>query len=121
METRTVGKAPRVRYILRDEDIVPSSDESLSDRIKSRSIRFCYVSYYGELDVVLDRNQDSTTNCFLLLDFDYLATPVLRPTVDFPIAKAGDADTRQIIRESTFAVLNTKAHAMVDKIPAGLT
>jgi len=80
-----------------------------------------YVSYYGELDVVLDRNQDVTTNCYLLLDFDYLATPVLRPTVDYPTAKTGDAESRQIIRESTFAVLNTKAHAMVDAIPAGLT
>ena len=77
-----------------------------------------YVSHYGELDVVLDRNQDA---CFLLLDFAYLATPVLRPTDDWPIAKAGDSDKRQILRESTFAVLNTKAHAMVDNIPASLT
>lgn len=80
-----------------------------------------YVSYYGELDVVLDRQMDSTNEMYLLLDFNYLATPVLRPTRDFPIAKTGDADVRQIIRESTFAVLNTKAHAMVDNIPSGLT
>lgn len=80
-----------------------------------------YVSYYGELTVVLDRNMDSTQECYLLLDFNYLATPVLRPTSDFPIAKAGDSDVRQILRESTFAVLNTKAHAMLDKIPSGLT
>ena len=77
-----------------------------------------YVSNYGRLDVVLDRNQD---DCFLLLDFDYLATPVLRPTADWAIAKAGDSDKRQILRESTFAVLNTKAHAMVDSIPTSLT
>jgi hypothetical protein len=77
-----------------------------------------YVSHYGELDVVLDRNQD---DCFLGLDFNYLATPVLRPTRDWPIAKVGDSDTRQILRESTFAVLNTKAHFMVDNIPATLT
>ena len=77
-----------------------------------------YVSHYGELDVVLDRHMDS---CYLLLDFQYLATPVLRPTRDWAIAKAGDSDKRQILRESTFAVLNTEAHAMVDGIPAGLT
>ena len=53
--------------------------------------------------------------------YDELATPVLRPTRDWAIAKAGDSDKRQILRESTFAVLNTEAHAMVDDIPAGLT
>ena len=77
-----------------------------------------YVSNFGELDVVLDRNQD---DCYLLLDFQFLANAVLRPTRDWPIAKTGDADTRQILREGTFAVLNSKAHAMVDNIPASLT
>jgi hypothetical protein len=77
-----------------------------------------YVSNYGELDVVLDRNQD---DAMYLLDFNYLATPVLRPTRDWPIAKTGDSDTRQILRESTFAVLNTKAHGAVDNVPAALT
>lgn len=77
-----------------------------------------YVSNFGELDVVLDRNQDDQ---IALIDFNYLATPVLRPTRDWPIAKAGDSDVRQILRESTFAVLNTKAHASVDNVPASLT
>lgn len=77
-----------------------------------------YVSNYGELDVVLDRNQD---DCFLGLDFQYLATPVLRPTRDWAIAKEGDSDKRQILRESTFAVLNTSAHFMLDNIPTDLT
>lgn len=77
-----------------------------------------YVSNYGELDVVLDRNQDDQ---MALIDFNYLATPVLRPTRDWPIAKAGDSDIRQILRESTFAVLNTKAHGSVDNVPAALT
>lgn len=80
-----------------------------------------YVSNFGELDVVLDRNMDSVAEFFGLIDFNYTATPVLRPTRDWPIAKAGDSDIRQILRESTFAVLNTEAHAMVDNIPAGLT
>ena len=77
-----------------------------------------YVSNYGQLDVVLDRNID---DCYLLLDFNYLATPVLRPTDDYEIAKAGDSDKRQILRESTYAVLNSKAHAMIDNIATTLT
>lgn len=81
-----------------------------------------YVSTYGELDVILDRNMTQVTdNAMLLLDFNYLATPVLRATRDWPIAKLGDSDKRQILRESTFAALNTFAHGIVDKVPAGLT
>ena len=80
-----------------------------------------YVSTYGELDVVLDRNMTQTSNAILLLDFNYLATPVLRATRDWPIAKLGDSDKRQILRESTFAVLNSKAHAIVDAVPTDLT
>jgi hypothetical protein len=74
-----------------------------------------YSSHYGELDVVLDRQQD---DCWLGIDFNYAATPVLRPTRDWPLAKTGDADNRQILRESTFAVLNSKAHFMVDNLAA---
>lgn len=77
-----------------------------------------YVSQYGELDVVLDRNMD---DAMLLLDFNFLATPVLRPTDDWAIAKSGDSDKRQILRESTFAVLNAKACGMVDSVPTSLT
>jgi hypothetical protein len=80
-----------------------------------------YVSTYGELDVVLDRNMTQTNNAIALLDFNYLATPVLRATRDWPIAKLGDSDKRQILRESTFAVLNTQAHAIVDNVPKTLT
>ena len=80
-----------------------------------------YVSTYGELDVVLDRQMTQTNNAILLLDFNYLATPVLRATRDWPIGKVGDSDKRQILRESTFAVLNTKAHAIVDNVGKTLT
>jgi hypothetical protein len=76
-----------------------------------------YVSNYGELDVILNRQQDDQ---IALIDFNYLATPVLRPTRDWPIAKLGDSDVRQILRESTFAVLNTKAHGSVDNVAASL-
>ena len=70
-----------------------------------------YVSTYGELDVVLDRNMQEGT--MLLVDFNYAATPVLRPTADWPLAKVGDSDKRQILWEGTYAVLNSKAHAAV--------
>ena len=80
-----------------------------------------YVSTYGELDVVLDRNMAQTNNCILGVDFNYSATPVLRSTRDWPIAKQGDSDKRQILRESTIACLNTKAHFLVDNVPTNLT
>lgn len=83
-----------------------------------------YVSTYGELDVVLDRNMTTATdadNCILGVDFNYAATPVLRATRDWPIAKQGDSDKRQILRESTIAALNTKAHFMVEAVPNNLT
>lgn len=80
-----------------------------------------YVSTYGELDVVLDRNMTQTNNAIILFDPNYAATPVLRPTADWPIAKLGDSDKRQILREGTFALLNSKAHALVDNIPTDLT
>lgn len=77
-----------------------------------------YISPFGELDVVVDRNLDSDS--ILLLDFEYMATPVLRPTDDWEIAKLGDSYRRQILRESTVAALNFKAHAMVDNVPSSL-
>lgn len=76
-----------------------------------------YVSQVGELDVVLDRHID---DCFLGIDFEYLATPVLDATQSYPLAKLGDSDRRQVVRESTVAVLNPYAHFMVDNIPVGL-
>ena len=71
--------------------------------------------------MVLDRNMTQAANCILGIDFNYTATPVLRSTRDWPIAKLGDSDKRQILRESTFAVLNTHAHAIVNDVQAGLT
>jgi len=80
-----------------------------------------YVSTYGELDVVLDRNMTQTNNAIILIDFNYSATPVLRPTADWPIAKLGDSDKRQILREGTYALLNSKSAALVDNVPTTLT
>ena len=77
-----------------------------------------YVSNFGELDVVIDRNSD---DCIKGLDFNYLATPLLRATSDWQLAKVGDSERRQVLRESTFAVLNDKAHFAIDNVPDDLT
>ena len=86
-----------------------------------------YLSPYGSLDVVLDRNAESngnTNNDELIMagiDFQYSATPVLRATRDYPLAKTGDADNRQIIRESTYALLNRGSAFMVENIEPDLS
>lgn len=81
-----------------------------------------YSSPYGELEVVLDRHCEraaqggTATNIMAGIDFQYLSTPVLRATRDWTLAKTGDAENRQILREATFAVLNTDAHFLIDSI-----
>ena len=75
-----------------------------------------YVSPFGELDVIIDRNIES--DVALGLDPEYAATCVLRPTTDYELAKVGDSMRRQVIRESTLAVLNDKAHFAVTSFDA---
>jgi len=77
-----------------------------------------YVSNFGELDVVIDRNSDDAVK---LIDFNFTQTPVLRATTDWELAKVGDSIRRQILREGTFAVLNDKACGAIDAVPASLT
>lgn len=67
-----------------------------------------YVSNFGELDVVIDRNIEAGT--VIGFDPEYAATCVLRPTTDWELAKVGDSMRRQVLREGTYAVLNDKAH-----------
>ena len=67
-----------------------------------------YVSNFGELDVVIDRNIETET--VIGFDPEYAATCVLRPTTDWELAKVGDSMRRQVLREGTYAVLNDKAH-----------
>ena len=76
-----------------------------------------YSSKQGDIDIVLDLNQDA---CIAGHDFEYSANAVLRPTEDYPLARIGDADRREIIRESAFCLLNPKAHFLVDNIPDAL-
>jgi hypothetical protein len=75
-----------------------------------------YVSPFGELDVVIDRNIEA--DVALGMDPEYAATCVLRPTTDWELAKIGDSMRRQVLRESTFAVLNDKAHFAVTSFDA---
>ena len=77
-----------------------------------------YVSPFGELDVVIDRNIEA--DVALGLDPEYAATCVLRPTTDWELAKVGDSMRRQVLRESTFAVLNDKAHFAVTSFDAAV-
>lgn len=75
-----------------------------------------YVSPFGELDVIIDRNIEA--DVALGLDPEYAATCVLRPTTDWELAKVGDSMRRQVLREGTFAVLNDKAHFAVTSFDA---
>lgn len=77
-----------------------------------------YVSPFGELDVVIDRNIEA--DVALGLDPEYAATCVLRPTTDWELAKVGDSMRRQVLRESTYAVLNDKAHFAVTSFDAAV-
>jgi len=77
-----------------------------------------YVGPNGEMDVVNSRNTD---DCIKGIDPDYIACAILRPTTDEPLGKIGDSRRRQVIREGTFAVLNSKAHFAVDNVPTTLT
>ena len=75
-----------------------------------------YVSPFGELDVIIDRNIEA--DVALGLDPEYAATCVLRATSDWELAKVGDSMRRQVLRESTLAVLNDKAHFAVTSFDA---
>lgn len=79
-----------------------------------------YQCQYGRFDVVTDRSMTNTSQAILIVDFEYSATPILDPTQDNALAKVGDSDRREVVRESTYALLNSKAAAIVDAIPATL-
>lgn len=77
-----------------------------------------YVSPFGELDVVISRNTD---DCIKGIDPARASCAILRPTDDWELAKLGDSDRRQVLREGTFAVHSAKAHFAVDNVPTNLT
>jgi hypothetical protein len=82
-----------------------------------------YRSQYGSCDVMSSRSMNNVAaeKAILVLDPEYLATPILDPTHDYALAKDGDRERREIVRESTFAVLNERAVGYVDAIPLTLT
>lgn len=70
-----------------------------------------YVSDFGKLDIVPSRfNRDRT---LLLLDMEYWAVAYLRTFRQWPIAKTGDAEKRQILAEWTLVAKNEKASGKV--------
>ncbi len=85
-----------------------------------------YASPFGTVDVVLDRHAESNggvgnnESIIAGIDFAYSQTPVFRATRDYPLARNGDHDRRQIIRESTYALTNRDSGFMVQAISTGL-
>ena len=70
-----------------------------------------YVSDFGEHTVVPNRfNRDQTA---LVLDMDYFAVAYLRPFTQYPLAKTGDSERRQILTECTLEVRNEAASGKV--------
>lgn len=80
-----------------------------------------YRGQYGSYDVIMDRSMTNTDHAMVLMDFEHSETPILDPTQDYALAKDGDRERREVVRESTYALTNTKAAAVVDKVPATLT
>lgn len=70
-----------------------------------------YVSDFGEHTVVPNRfSRDQTA---LVLDMDYFAIAYLRPFTQYPLAKTGDSERRQILAECTLEVRNEAASGKV--------
>lgn len=122
-ETDTLGGRPRYLQVPQEHALSVAGFANVSartrqianERVIVNTIDL-YVSPFGELDVIKNRNLDP--ECLLLMDPAYAQNRILRATTDYEIAKVGDADRRQIIGERSFLVTNTKAHALVDNIPA---
>ncbi len=73
---------------------------------------------FGELNVVQDREMEALA--MLGVDFNYSATAVLRPTQDYALSKTGDAESRQIITELTYSLLNRDSAFRVHSISGSL-
>jgi hypothetical protein len=73
-----------------------------------------YVSNFGEHTVVPNRfNRDQTV---LVLDMEYFAVAYLRPFTQFPLAKTGDAERRQLLCECTLEVRNEASSGKVSDL-----
>lgn len=70
-----------------------------------------YVSDFGSHQVVPNRFQRDRT--LFILDMEYWAVAYLRPFTQFPLAKTGDSDQRQILAEYTLVSRNQAASGKV--------
>ena len=70
-----------------------------------------YLSDFGKLRII--PNRFSRERTAMIYDPDYISRHVLRPFAVNPLAKAGDADKRQLITELTLCMRNEKAHGCV--------
>ena len=70
-----------------------------------------YVSDFGSLRVIPNRFQRDRTA--FVLDFEYWSVAYLRPFMQFPLAKVGDSDQRQILAEYTLVSKNQAASGKV--------
>lgn len=70
-----------------------------------------YISDFGVLKVVPNRFQRDRT--LFILDFDYWSVAYLRPMTQFPLAKVGDSEQRQLICEYTLVSKNEAASGKV--------
>ena len=70
-----------------------------------------YVSDFGAMKVVPNRFQRDRTA--FVLDMEYWAVGYLRPFMQFPLAKTGDSEPRQILAEYTLISKNQAASGKV--------
>lgn len=70
-----------------------------------------YVSDFGNLNVVPNIFQRDRSA--LLIDPKYVKMASLRPMKNWPLAKTGDTERRQILQEYTLEVCNQAAHGVV--------
>ncbi len=70
-----------------------------------------YASDFGDLMVVPNRQQDDAVA--FLWDYPLVTVSYLRPFINFPLAKIGDAESRVILSEYTLEMRNEAAHGIV--------
>ena len=87
-----------------------------NDQSRASGNNMVYVSNFGEHTVVPSRfSRDQT---ILVLDMDYWAVSYLRPFTQFPLAKTGDSERRELLVEAT---LESREEAASGKVTTATT
>jgi len=73
-----------------------------------------YISDFGEHRVL--PNRFMRTSVALVLDMDYWEVAYLRPFTQFPLAKTGDSEKRQMLAEYTLVSRNEAASGKVTSL-----